>query len=406
MDSTVTSELPVFPMRRTHPFDIAPEYSRLRTEQPIAQVRMPNGELAWLVTRYEYVRQLLTDPRVSADRTKPGYPLFPGIPSRQMMRENFRGGLMGMDPPAHTDHRRLLIAEFTVQRVRSLRPRIQQIVDACIANTLAAPRPVDLVQTLSLPAPSHVICDLLGMPYADRVAVDRRTKTMLSRAASTEEKGTAAAELRAVFEQLVIDREENPGDDLLSRLIAKYRDASMYDRELMARMAGALLSGGHETTANMISLGAVALLTNPDQLAEIKRDPSLMPGAVEELLRYFTPLAEFTGYRAATADIEIGGVLIRAGDGIIAHSGAANRDAEVFASPDTLATDRGARHHVAFGYGAHQCLGQNLARLELEIALTTLFQRIPDLRLAVPVADVPFKDQVSIYGIHTLPVTW
>jgi cytochrome P450 len=216
----------------------------------------------------------------------------------------------------------------------------------------------------------------------------------------------AATELRAIFEQLVIDREQHPGDDLLSRLIAKYRDASMYDRELMARMAGALLSGGHETTANMISLGTVALLTNPDQLDEIKRDLSLMPGAVEELLRYFTPLAEFSGYRAATADIEIGGVLIRAGDGIIAHGGAANRDADAFDSPDTLATDRGARHHVAFGYGAHQCLGQNLARLEMEIALATLFDRIPELRLAVPVEELHFKDHASIYGIYELPVTW
>jgi cytochrome P450 len=367
---------------------------------------MPNGEAAWLLTRYEDVRKVLGDSRVSADRTLPGYPVFPSLPSREVMRESFRGGLMGMDPPEHTDHRRLLLPEFTVRRVRALRPRIQEIVDERLDAMLAAERPVDLVQALALPVPAQVICDMLSMPYADREVIDRLTRVMLDRDVSTDERTAAGTELRGIFERLVDSRQDDPGDDLLGRMIAAYRTAGMYDRELMARMVGALLSGGHETTANTISLATVALLENPDELAKLRGDPDLLPRAVEELLRYLTPLAELGGYRAARGSIEVGGVVIGRGEGIIAHGGAANRDPAIFDRPEVLDVERRAHHHVAFGYGVHQCLGQNLARVELEVTLGSLFDRIPGLRLAAPVDELEFKDHMSIYGLHRLPVTW
>lgn len=406
MDGISTSDTHVFPMHRTSPLKIAPEYDDLRAHQPIARVAMATGEKVWLITSYHHVRQILADPRVSADRRQPCFPVFPGVPNRQMMVENFRGGLLGMDAPEHNRHRRLLMGEFTVKRVRAMRPRIQEIVDECIADILQRERPVDLVQTLSHPVPAHVVTDMIGMPYADREIVDRCTTLTLSPTTPEEERRAAAAELRALFREWVARKERELGDDLLSRVITKYRDAGMYDSAQMAGMAGALLSGGHETTANMISLGTMVLLRNPEQLAHIKSDPSRILGAVEELLRFFSPLSEFAGYRAALEDIEIGGVVIRAGDGLIALGSAANRDGGIFENPDELDVTRDAHSHVAFGYGVHQCLGQNLARVELEIVLDTLFRRIPDLRLDVPLEELRFKDHATIYGLYELPVTW
>ena len=399
-------DAPAYPMPRTCPLSLAPGYAKLQEEGPVARVTMPNGEPAWIVTRHREVRQALTEPRVSADRTRPGYPVFPGIPSREVMRESFRGGIMGMDPPEHTVHRRLLLPEFTVRRVQALRPRIQEIVDRCLDAMVASGPPVDLVQALSLPVPAQVICDMLSMPLAERKVVDQLTRVTLRHDALPDDRAAAMAELRRMFQALVDAREGDPGDDLLGRMITSYRAAGLYDRELMARMVGALLSGGHETTASMISLGTVALLERPDQLAKLRRDPGLMPRAVEELLRYFTPLAELSGYRTALEDIELGGVPIAAGDGLIAHSGTANRDPAAFDRPDDLDIERQAHHHVAFGYGVHQCLGQNLARVELEVVFASLFDRLPDLRLAVPLDGLDFRDHLAIYGLHRLPVTW
>jgi cytochrome P450 len=406
MEPTMTRAAPVFPMRRPGPLSIAAEYDELRTREPVARVAMPTGELVWLITSYEYVRQVLADPRVSADRRHPQFPIFPGVPNRTMLVENFRGGLLGMDPPEHTAHRRLLMGEFTVKRVRAMRPRIQALVDECVTGMLRQGGPVDLVQLLSYPVPAHVVTDMLGMPYADRETVDRCTRLTLNPAATDVERGAAGAELRGLFQAWVARKEQDLGDDLLSRVISRYREAGRYDRRQMAGMAGALLSGGHETTANMISLGAMALLLHPGQLARLRDDPSRMPAAVEEFLRVFSPLSEFAGYRVALADIEVGGVLIRAGEGLIALGSAANRDAAVYDRPDELDISRDAHNHVAFGYGMHQCLGQNLARLELEITLATLFRRIPQLRLAVPPAGLRFKDHAAIYGLYELPVTW
>ena len=385
---------------RTCPLQPPPEYGRLRAEQPISKVAMPNGTSAWLITRYDDARAMLADPRFSADSRKPGFPLMIGHP--QPVRRWART-MLTMDGAEHAAARRAVISEFTVKRVQALQPRIQQIVDRCVDRMLAEKRPVDVVTVLSLPVPSLVICELLGVPYDDHDYFQSRARSLLNRNTPPKEIATARDELHDYLGTVVADKMEHPGDDLISRQIAQ-RAHGEVDQESLISLARLLLNAGHETTANMISLGTLGLLLNPDQLAAIRDDPTNTPLAVEELLRYFSIINGPS--RIATEDVDLGGVRIRAGEGVIAPTLAANHDNAVFADPDHLAIERGARQHVAFGYGPHQCLGQNLARAELQSVFDTLFRRIPHLRLTIPVEKLPFKHDAFIYGLHELPVTW
>ncbi len=345
---------------------------------------------------------MLTDPRFSSDRNHPNFPF------QQRITEDMkpiRISLIGMDPPQHGPARRAVVGEFTVKRLRELRPRIQQIVDEHIDAMLAGPRPVDLVSALSLPIPSLVICELLGVPYADHDFFQARSGRLLNRAVEADERLRSRDELIEYLGKLVTEKIREPGQDLLSRQIHKQRDEGDIDEENLVELAFLLLVAGHETTANMISLSTVALLQHPESLAKIKADPDQTLPAVEELLRYFT-IAEFANARVATEDVELGGVLIREGEGVLALSSTANRDPEVFPEPDTLDIERGSRNHIAFGYGPHQCLGQNLARLELQIVIDTLFSRIPDLRIVPELEEIPFKYDGQVFGVYELPVTW
>jgi cytochrome P450 len=310
-----------------------------------------------------------------------------------------------MDAPDHTLYRRMLATEFTARRVRGLRPYIQSVVDDRVDRLLAGDRPADLVTTLALAVPSLVICELLGVPYADRSLFQGHTGVVASHHSTSADRLAAMGELRTYLRDLVAVKEREPGGDLLSELVARYAEAGVTDHDHLAGMAVFLLIAGHETTANMIALSTVALATNPEQLAAFTEDPAGAPRAVDELLRFLSNL-DHVARRVAADDIELGGVTIRRGDGVIVLNAAANHDATVFECPHRLDVRRDARRHIAFSFGAHQCLGQHLARLELEITLTTLFRRIPGLRLAVPVATLPFKDDTSMYGLHEVPVTW
>lgn len=385
---------------RTCPFAPPAEHERLRDLGKPTKVTMPNGEQAWALGRLEDIRAMLSDPRFSSDRFQPGFPTLVKERPQQLRQGGFRPSLIMMDPPEHGEVRRTIIGEFTVKRMAALRPRIQQIVDDHIDAMLAGPNPADLVKALSLPVPSLVICEMLGVPYADHDFFQTSSATLLRLSAPPEERAAASEAIRAYLADLVDRKREQPADDLLSRQLAKTGDI-----EELVGLGFLLLLAGHETTANMISLGVVALLDHPDQLAALRADPSRTPAAVEELLRYFT-IAEFATSRVAREDVELGGVLIRAGEGVVTLGNAANRDPAAFANPADFDVDRGARHHIAFGYGPHQCLGQNLARLELQIVFDTLFRRVPTLRLATPADDLPYKDDATIYGIYELPVTW
>ncbi|GHG81356.1 cytochrome P450 [Streptomyces griseocarneus] len=397
------SQIGAFPYPRTCPMQPPKEYASLRAEQPISKVTLASGRTAWLLTRHEHIRQLLASPDVSSNMAHPGYPLHFDIPAEVM--EQMRPVMLAMDPPVHTAQRKMVIPEFTVKRVLQLRPRIQEIVDECISAMLAGEGPVDLVEALALPVPSLAISELLGVPYADRAFFQDCSKKIVSVDTDPQERNQAHQDLQAYFAELITAKEADPGDDLLSRLVLKNRETSTLDHAGLVGMANVLLVGGFETTANMISLGVVGLLENPDQLAKLTADPALAPQAVDELLRYFS-IADQVTSRVMLEDIEIGGVLIRAGEGVIGLSASANFDEDVYPDPDRLDIDRGGKHHLAFGHGIHQCIGQNLAKMELEVVFTTLFARIPGLKLAAPVAELPFKDSMGVYGLHRLPVAW
>ena len=393
-------------MVRECPFGAPQAYERLRDQSAAAAVSLPDGRPGWLVTKHEYVRQLLVDPRLSSDRAHPGFPsVVPGLAS---MKNEGIGSLSWEDPPEHTAHRRLVAAEFTVRRTQELRPRIQAIVDKYVGELMECDRPADLVQRLSLPVPALVVAELLGVPEADHEYFTVRACELAQPADGGSHQllqRKAFAELREYIGELFAAKVREPGSDVVSRLITRSRQDGEFDADMLLGLAKLLLVAGHQSTANMISLGVVALLEHPDQLARVVSDPAAAKNAVEELLRFFS-VSDFVTSRVALEDIEIGDVVIPAGQGVIASNCAANRDPEVFADPDVLDIDRPNRKHVAFGYGAHQCIGQHLARVELEIVFTTLFTRMPDLRLAVPYEELPFKNDTHLYGIYKVPVTW
>jgi cytochrome P450 len=388
-------------MPRTCPFIPPSEYAELRAKEPASRVTLQNGMTAWLLTRHAHVRAALSNPAVSANRARPGFPAT--VSNIGAFAQ--KGFLLSMDAPEHSMHRKLVTTEFTVHRVRKLRPGIQRIVDDQITRILESEsRTVDLVQALSLPVPSLVICELLGVPYDTRGVFQRHAEILLDRASTAEERADSFGALRAFFGELVAAKAEEGSDDLLGRLVAKYRELDLYDHEVLTGFVMLLLLAGHETTANMISLGVAALLDDADLLAAFKASPENTPQAVEEMLRYFS-IVDYPTSRVAVEDLDLGDVRIRAGEGFIASAAAANHDESIFEQPEILDLKRNARGHVAFGFGPHQCLGQNIARAELEITFRTLFERIPTLRLVTPVRELPFKD-ASVYGIHKLDVTW
>lgn len=401
---TSTDELPEFPMARAAgcPFDPPPALRELREEGPLTRVRLWDGSTPWLVTRYAEQRALLSDRRVSADPARPGYPRQAAAGSG-----GSRIGFILMDDPEHARLRRMVAAPFVVKRVEAMRPRVRRIVDDQIDELLAGPNPADLVEAFALPVPSLVICDLLGVPYADHAFFQDNSKMLIKRAATPEQRGAAGRNLAGYLDGLLGDKLAEPGDDLLSRL-AERVTAGELTRQEAAQMGVLLLLAGHETTANMIALGTLALLRNPDQLAALRDtdDPGRVAGAVEELLRYLN-ITHGGRRRVALEDIEVDGHTIRAGEGLIMANDAGNRDPDAFdGDPDRLDIDRAARHHVAFGFGVHQCLGQPLARLELQIVYGTLYRRVPSLALATDLADIPFKHDGFVYGVYELPVTW
>ena len=400
-DSTTQA---TFPPKRC-PFGGQAEYERLREQGTISKVPTADGGTPWCATNRNDVKAILVDPRFSSNRRDPKFPSLIADPEA---RRHFRSQppmMITMDGAEHAQARRAVIGEFTVKRLTALRPKIQAIVDGFIDEMLATEeRSVDLVKALSLPVPSLVICELLGVPYADHDFFQERSSHLINRSAPADVRVRATNELNAYLDRLLTAKETEPGDDLLSRQIEKQRAEGTVDHEKMVGLALLLLIAGHETTANMISLGVVGLLNNPEQLAALKADPTKSAMAVEESLRYFS-IADAIP-RLATEDVEVGGVTIKAGEGVIASALAANFDPDAFADAAEFDVERGSRSHVAFGYGAHQCLGQNLARQELEIVFETLFRRIPELKLAIPIDDIPFKEHGGAYGIYELPVAW
>ncbi|MEU3369979.1 cytochrome P450 [Streptomyces sp. NPDC006660] len=389
-----------FPQNRGCPYHPPTAYQPLRDARPLARVRLYDGRPVWMVTGLAEARALLADPRLSSDRTHDGFPSptarFAGITKR-------RTALLGVDDPVHATQRRMLIPSFTLKRTAALRPRIQETVDSLLDRMVAQGQPADLVNAFALPVPSMVICALLGVPYEDHAFFEGQSRKLL-RGPRTADVEAARDALDDYFLRLIDRKRKEPGDGLLDELIGQRLDEGLLDERELVDLAVILLVAGHETTANMISLGTFTLLQHPRALAELRSDAALMPAAVEELLRFLS-IADGM-LRVALEDIEIGGEVVRAGDGVVFSTSVINRDSASYEEPDRIDWHRPTRHHVAFGFGIHQCLGQNLARAEMEIALRSLFDRLPDLRLAVPAQEIPFKPGDTIQGMVELPVAW
>jgi cytochrome P450 len=368
--------------------------------EPIGRMTYPDGHEGWLVTGYAAARAVLADPRFSSRMELRRSPT-PHAMVQEAPRTAPPGVISRLDPPEHTHYRRLLTGEFTVRRMKLLEPKIEELAERQIEEMRRQGPPADLVQAFALPIPSLVICDLLGVPYADRERFQHDTAVMFSLDASAEAIMGAVGSLAAYLGELVARKRAESADDLLSGLIT---GGHLNDEEL-TNIALMLLVAGHETTANMLALGTYALLRDPDRLAELRRDPSLIKDAVEELLRYLS-IVHIGPTRTALADVEVGGRLVREGEVVTISLPAANRDPGRFEHPDRLDFRRPATGHLAFGHGLHQCLGQQLARVEMRIGYTALLRAFPDLRLAVPAEEVPLRDSMLIYGVDRLPVAW
>ncbi|MFE2213786.1 cytochrome P450 [Streptomyces canus] len=398
--------VPDFPMPRAAgcPFAPPPAMMKLHAEEPVSRVRLWDGSVHWLVTRYEDQRALYGDPRLSVDTTRPGFPYL-NEAFRETAAKN-PPSFLNMDDPDHARIRRMVTGAFAVKRIEAMRPAVQRMTDELIDAMLAGPKPVDLVEALTLPLPSLVICELLGVPYEDHDFFQANSKVGLRRDVTAEAVRAAFGEIYQYLSGQIDAKLADPADDMLSELAARVRAGDLTHHD--ATMLGVLLLGaGHETSANMLALGVLAFLEHPDQLAVVRDtdDPKVLASAADEMLRYLT-VVHNGQRRLALEDLEIGGRSVRAGEGVIIPGATGNWQADIFPDPERLDVRRDARRHMAFGFGIHQCLGQPLARLELQVVHHTVFRRIPTLRRATDLDQIPFKDDGIVYGVYELPVTW
>ncbi len=404
--SDVTADIPSYPMDRDArcPFAPPPQMLKMNETKPLSRVRIWNGSTPWLVTGHAVARELFADPRVSVDDRRDG---FPHWNEHMLSTVNKRPrSVFTSDAEEHTRFRRMLSKPFTFRRVEALRPVIQDVTNECIDAILAGPQPAELVTKLALPVPTRVISDMLGVPYADHEFFQEHANAGLARYAAADAMQKGAMSLHQYLVNLVEEKQANPSEDAVSDLAERVTAGEISVKEA-AQLGTGLLIAGHETTANMIGIGILALLENPEQAALLRDsdDPKFIANAVEELMRYLSIIQ--TGQRRiAIEDIEIGGETIRAGEGIILDLAPANWDAAAYPEPDKLDLGRDVGQQLGFGYGRHQCVGQQLARAEMQIVFPTLLKRIPTMKLAIPFSDVPFKHDRLAYGVYELPVTW
>ena len=378
-------------------------FNAMRDEGPVTRVMMPYGGPAWLITGYADVRAALADPRLHKDwagkLTSPDW-----APDEVTAFLNMH--LLNTDPPDHARLRKLVSKAFTARRVAALRPRVEAIAVALLdplGERLAAGETVDLIEGFAFPLPVTVICELLGVPVKDQDQFREWSHAIVADGAGQETFRAAGEGMFRYFSKLVAEKRARPADDLVSALIdARDSGDSLNERELMS-MLWLLLVAGHETTANLIASGMLALLTNPAQLGRLRSVPSLLPGAVDELLRYVNPLNHATE-RFTLEPVEIGGVTIPAREWVVCATASANRDPDRFPGADTLDVGRDAGGHLAFGHGIHFCLGAPLARLEGEVAFGSLLSRFPSLSLAADPASLRWRKSSLIHGLEALPV--
>jgi cytochrome P450 len=398
-----TAAAPRFPFRRGCPFDPPAEYARARAVDPVRPVTLWNGRRAWLVTKHEHVRAVLADDARFSGRF--GQDGFPTVTEARVAVDRDERAFVGMDNPEHDRFRRMFTQEFSVPRIRALEPAIVAIAESLIDEWVAAGPPQDVVATLATRFPSLVMSALIGSPYEDHRFIIECAVARHGLTQTPDHARAKARELAGYFRRLIDAKEAAPGDDLVSRILREHVLPGRLTRDEFAEIGAMLLRAGHDTTTNMIGMGTLLLLRDDALRAGLAAEPASIRRAVEELLRYVSPV-QFSPRRVARVDVELGGVTIRAGDGLFLLLPSANRDEAVFPDPDRIDVDRDNARHVAFGFGIHQCLGQTLARVELQVVFEVLLRRLPGLRLAAPLAQVRFKDDMQIYGVHNLPVSW
>lgn len=395
-------DLPV-PRPRVCPFGPPPEYARLRVEAPVTRVRCPTGLTAWLVSRYAEVREVLGDAERFSSRpgqvvhwmahSDPARPVAPGEFTR-------------MDGPDYQRFRRHIGPVVgTPKRLARLRPLVRRIVDERLDELAAAGAPADFYRDFAVPVTTAAIGSVVGVPYAERRLFHDAAEVVFSQVTDAADLAAAMRPLHAYLHRLVRERRERPGDDGVSSLITRSEELAepFTDLELVS-MCAVMLVAGFDTTATALSHGMLALLSHPGELARLRADPGLVPGAVEEIVRMFGGAAGIV--REATRDTVVGGRPIARGDYLVLAIQAADRDPAAFDDPDRLDVGRSTEGHLGFGYGTHQCFGQQTARLELSVVLETVLRRVPSLRLAVPLAEVPFKTGTPVVGPAAVPVAW
>ena len=377
------------------PINPAPELTRIRTEKPVFGItrRLPTGASMsmWLITKYADVRDLLSSRDTSNSL------------GRSDSAAAQPGFLVSLDPPDHTRIRRMLAGQFSMRRLTAMRPYVEQITARFLDQMEAAGPPIDLMQAFALPLPSLVICELLGVPFEDQADFQRRSDTMLDVSVTPQQQADNTREMNAYMQSLVNRHRRDPGDDILGMLIRDHSD-DLTDEELVG-IGNILLVAGHETTANTIGLGTLLLLQHPDQLALVRDDPKMITSAVEEILRYLSIVHSGTP-RIILKDMIIGDQQIQAGDIAMVSLPSANRDPDFMPDPDVFDVTRQPQAHLTFGHGIHQCIGQQLARLEMSVALPALLQRFPTLSLAASPADLSFRGDGPVNGVRELPVRW
>jgi cytochrome P450 len=396
----MSSPIAPHPTARRNPFDPPPELSEYREREPIERMVYPDGHVGWIVTSHSLARAVLSDHRFSARSefkrapvSRPGADPFYGVKA-------LPGWLVDMDAPEHTRLRRRLTSNFTARRMKEIRPRIDTVVAELLERMARSGAPADLVEAFALPLPSIMICEILGVPYAVREEFQHLTEVLFRLESRPEDAAAAMDRLNELLRGLA--RGEGEQDGLLAALAAE----GTLDTEEITGVGVLLLTAGYESTSSSLALSAFALLCHPDQLAKLRADPGLVDNAVEELLRYLT-VFHFGVPRTPLEDLELAGRQLRAGESVTVSLPSANRDPAWFAdTPERLDIERKTAGHLAFGFGMHQCLGQNLVRMEMRAALPALFHRFPELALAVPPDEVPLSSDMSVYGVHSLPVTW
>lgn len=394
------------PLESEHPLHPPGRLAELTHQFGVAPLLYPSGEMGWLVTRHADVRAVLADPGTFSSENRwrffdPTRPVPPDDPGRTSPA----GMFISDDPPAHGFYRGKLARHFTRRRMKDLEPRIHEIVDRQLDQMARAGQPADVVQAFALPVPTLVICELLGVPYADRSVFQQAAATLFSLVSDPEDVRAASSALRDFMRALLRDKRRNMDGALLSELIADDRGDRPLTEDEAVNVGLLLLVAGHESTVNTLALGILALLREPEQLRRLRADLSLMDTAVEEILR-FLPVTRIGLVRIATRNTVLGGQQITAGQPVIASIVAANRDPRAFGDPDRLDITRAGPQHTAFGHGVHLCIGHQLARIQLRTAFRGFFERFPGAELAVPLERVRFRTDREIYGVHNLPVTW